>query len=238
MATTINKQRTITHIVQAEGLAVDGPGEPLPVLEQFIFALCRENATAEQARQAYHNLKTKFFDWNEVRVSTIRELEEAMAGLSDAESRAQRLVSFLQQVFEESFSFDLESMHKKGVKQAARSLMEYKAATPYVSAWVTQRSLGGHAIPIDEPTLRCARRLGLVEASMEDLEATRTTLEHIVPKSKGPGFTDAISNLAEEYCWEDAPNCGKCPLHQDCIQGQEMLAEQLATARTARAKPR
>jgi len=238
MATTINKQRTVNHVVQAGGLPADEAGESLPVLEQFIFALCRENATGEQARQAYHTLKTRFFDWNEVRVSTVRELEEAMAGLSNAESRAQRLVSFLQQVFEESFSFDLECMHKKGVKQAARSLMEYKAATPYVSAWVTQRSLGGHAIPIDEPTLRCSRRLGLVEASMEDLEATRATLEHIVPKAKGPGFTDAISNLAEDFCWEDTPDCGKCPLHQECVVGQETLGEQLATARTARAKPR
>ncbi len=237
MATTINKQRILTNLLNSQ--ASDGAEqEALPVLEQFIFGLCRENATPEQAQLAYRNLRTQFFDWNEVRVSSIRELEEAMAGLSDAESRAQRLVSFLQQVFEDTFSFELEGLHKKGLKVAAKQLAEYGSANDYVGAWVVQRSLGGHAIPIDTPTLRCSRRLGLVEAGTEDPEAARASLEHLVPKSRGAQFTDAISNLAEKFCWEDEPACQACPMHGECSHASEVLGEQLATTRTARAKPR
>jgi endonuclease-3 len=237
MATTINKQRILGSLLNAP-LGDCAEQEALPVLEQFIFGLCRENATAEQAQQAYHNLRTRFFDWNEVRVSSIRELEEAMVGLGDAESRAQRVVSFLQQVFEDTFSFELESMHKKGLKVAAKELAKYGSADDYVGAWVVQRSLGGHAIPIDTPTLRCSRRLGLVEVGTEDLEAARSSLEHVVPKSKGAQFTDAISNLAEKFCWEDEPACQECPLRGECSHAHEVLGEQLTTARTARAKPR
>jgi endonuclease III len=237
MATTINKHRVLNHLLDSP-LGEVGEPQLLPVLEQFIFALCRENATEEQARQAYENLRTRFFDWNEIRVSSIRELEEAMAGLSDPESRGQRLVSFLQEVFETTFSFDLEGLQKKGLKQAAKQLTRYGAANDYVGAWVVQRSLGGHAIPLDSPTLRCARRIGLVETNTEDLEAARASLEHIVPKSKGPQFTDAISNLAERVCWEDEPVCPSCPLNSDCLYAQENHGDQLATARTARAKPR
>src|SRR5262245_12795323 len=105
MATTISKTRTLNQLLGATVSGQDAPGEPLPVLEQFIFGLCRENATSEQAGQAFANLRAQFYDWNEVRVSTTRELEEALAGLSDAESRAHRLLSFLQEVFEETFSF-------------------------------------------------------------------------------------------------------------------------------------
>src|SRR5262249_28103526 len=148
--------------------------------------------------QAYENLKTKFFDWNEVRVSSVRELEEALAGLSDAESRAQRLIAFLQEVFETTFSFDLEGLQKKGLKQGSKQVMRFGAANDYVGAWVMQRSLGGHAIPLDAPTLRCARRIGLVEPTSEDVEAARASLEHLVPKAKGALFTDAVSNLAEK----------------------------------------
>jgi endonuclease-3 len=237
MATTINKQRVLNNLLNAS-LDDGAEQEALPVLEQFIFGLCRENATPEQAQLAYRNLKTRFFDWNEVRVSSIRELEEAMAGLSDAESRAQRLVSFLQEVFEDTFSFDLEGLHKKGLKVAARQLAQYGSANDYVGAWVVQRSLGGHAIPLDTPTLRCSRRLGLVEPGTEDLEAARASLEHVVPKSKGAPFTDAVSILAEKFCWEDEPSCQECPLHGECLHANEMFGEQLATARTARAKPR
>ena len=237
MATTINKQRTLNHLLAA-GQAGQPPAESLPVLEQFIFALCRENATAAQAREAFESLKKRFFDWNEVRVSTIRELEEAMAGLPDAESRAQRLVSFLQEVFEETFSFDLEGLQKRGLKQAAKKLTSYGAANDYVGAWVVQRSLGGHAIPIDEPTLRCSRRLGLVEQGTEDPDAARATLEHAVPKAKGAPFTDAVSHVAEHFCWQDDPNCPQCPLRGDCPTALEVCGEQVAATRTARAKPR
>lgn len=247
MATTTNKQRTLTHLLAVSGPGGDaktkggnGDGESvsLPVLEQVIFALCRENATTEQARQAFENLRGRFFDWNEVRVSTIRELEEALAGLSDTESRAQRLVSFLQEVFEEKFAFELEDLHKKGLKQAAKKLMGYGAANDYVGSWVVQRTLGGHAIPIDQATQRCARRLGLIDGTTEDPEAARATLEHLVPKAKGPQFTDAVSQVAEVHCWEVDPDCPGCPLRADCPTGQEARGEQLAGVRSARAKPR
>jgi endonuclease III len=247
MATTTNKQRTLTHLLtlsgpgseaRTKGNNGDGEHASLPVLEQVIFALCRENATKEQARQAFESLKERFFDWNEVRVSTIRELEEALAGLSDAESRAQRLVSFLQEVFEEKFAFELEDLHKKGLKQAAKKLMSYGAANDYVGSWVVQRSLGGHAIPIDQATQRCARRLGLIDGANEDPEAARATLEHLVPKAKGPQFTDAVSQVAETHCWEVDPDCPGCPLRADCPTGQEARGEQLAGVRAARAKPR
>src|SRR5436190_4593720 len=153
MATTINKQRLLNQVLSVLNEA--DREEALPVLQQFIFGLCRESATAEQARQAYHNLSEQFFDWNEVRVSSVRELEEALAGLGDTESRAQRLLSFLQEVFETTFSFDLDTLQKKGLKQAAKQLSRYGSANDYVCSWVVQRALGGHAIPVDAPTLRC-----------------------------------------------------------------------------------
>ncbi len=237
MATTINKTRVLNNLLAA-GPVADKVETPLSVLEQFIFALCRENATLDQARQAYRNLRTMFFDWNEVRVSSTREIEEALAGLSDTESRAQRVIAFLQEVFETTFSFDLEGVQKKGLKQAAKSLLGFGAANDYVGAWVVQRTLGGHAIPIDSPTLRCARRLGLIDTASEDPEVARASLEHLVPKCKGAQFSDTISSIAEEYCWEDEPRCGGCPLNGDCPTAQESFGDELATARTARTKPR
>jgi endonuclease-3 len=239
MATTTNKQRLLTQFFAQlkEGGAAAGP-EPRLVLEQFIYGVCRENATREQADLAFGNLRERFFDWNEVRVSTPRELEEIMGDLPGAEQRAERIISFLQEVFEATFSFDLEPLHKKGVKQAAKSLSRYQAASDYVIAWVLQQSLGGHAIPVDAPTLRCARRLGLVDRDQEDPEALRTSLEHLVPKAKGAAFTDLVSHLGHEYCWDEEPNCAACPLAAECPTAQELGVEILSAARATRNKPR
>ena len=220
MATTINKQKLLSQLLGHPAKTEDEQ-EARSVLQEFIFGLCRENATPEQAERAYRHLAERFFDWNEVRVSSLRELEEAFAGLSGAESRAQRLVSFLQEVFETTFSFDLEELHKKGVKLASKQLMRYQAANDYVGSWVIQRTLGGHAIPLDESTLRCSRRLGLVDVNQEDLEGIRGSLEHLLPKAKGPAFTDAISKIAEEICHEVSPRCSSCPLASECSYAQE-----------------
>jgi endonuclease-3 len=237
MATTINKQRLLSQLLATAKKTIEPDEEARPVLQQFIYALCREDATREQADEAYRFLCEKFFDWNEVRVSSLRELEEAFDGMSEPELRAQRLVSFLQEVFEIHFSFDLDKLQKEGVKQAAKKLSRYQSANEYTVSWVVQRTLGGHAIPVDAPTLRCARRLGLLEEGQEGEEA-RASLEHLVPKAKGPWFTDMISTVAGEYCWEDQPQCSSCPLSGECAYAQENSMEGVTAARSPRPKPR
>jgi endonuclease-3 len=238
MATTINKQRLLTHLFAALKKAYD-PNDPpsRSVLEQFLYALCRENATREQADEAFRTLREQFFDWNEVRVSSARELEESLADLSEPEVRAQRIISFLQEVFETTFSFDLEPLHKKGLKQAAKQLSRYQAADDYAVSWVVQQTLGGHAIPLDAPTLRVLRRLGLIDEDQDDPEAIRASLEHQVPKAKAPLFSDLVSYLAAEVCWEDDPNCSACPLASECPTGKA-ARETVASARAGRVKPR
>jgi endonuclease-3 len=237
MPTTTNKQRLLTHILaQAPRGAKAAEAEARPVLEQFVYALCREGATRAQADRAYRNLRERFFDWNEVRVSSTRELAESFEGLSDAEARGQRVIDFLQEVFETTFSFDLEGLHKKGLKQAAKALSRFQAANDYVVAWVVQQSLGGHAIPLDTASTRVLRRLGLIDEDHGDPEALRASVEHHVPKSRGTVFGDIISDLADEYCWPDDPRCSACPLAGGCPTGQELQAQ--AAESPARTNPR
>src|SRR5262245_32852498 len=187
MATTTNKQRVLDRIFHLKKRYEPGAPAERPVLEEFVYGLCREGATPEQADRAYRNLCERFFDWNEVRVSSQRELEEALSDLPEPEARAQRLVSFLQEVFETTFSFDLQDLlvKKGGLKAAAKHLSRYQAADEYVVSWVVQRSLGGHAIPLDPPAQRALTRLGLIDEEQNDLEAARASLEHLVPKAKG-----------------------------------------------------
>jgi endonuclease-3 len=238
MPTATNKQRVLTHLFTALKKRY-GPAEPdaRPVLEQLLYAVLRQGATREQADRAYRTLQERFFDWNEIRVSSAREIEEALSDLPDAEERAQRLISLLQEVFETTFSFDLESLHKKGLKQAAKHLARYQAANDYAVAWVVQQSLGGHAIPLDTPALRVLRRLGLIENEHEDVETLRASLEHLVPKARGALFNDLLSALADELCTEEEPACGSCPLAHECPTGHDAIRSVGAT-RAHRPKPR
>lgn len=240
MAThTTSKQKLVTQLFTAIGKHVKPKAvEPRPVLEQFVYAILRENATRDSADQAYQSVRERFFDWNEVRVSSTLEIVEALDGtLSDAEARAQRIVDFLQEIFETTYSFDLEPLlevlQKKGVKQAAKQLLRFQAANDYAVTWVMQHSLGGHTIPLDAAALRTLKRLGLIE-EQADLEAVRASIEHQVPKAKGTQFVDLISVLAELHCHEEAPACSACPLRTACSTGQEAKATVAATSKKPR----
>jgi endonuclease-3 len=236
-AITINKQKVVNQLLTMGKAARPSAALPdRPVLEQFIYAVCRENATRTMADQAYRALQENHYDWNEVRVSSEEEIAESLAGLSEPVDRARRIREFLQEVFETTFSFDLEPLQKKGFKQAAKQLARFQAANDYAVAWVVQQSLGGHAIPLDGRSVRVLKRIGLLDDHLSDPEAMRASLEHQIPKAKGTQFVDVISELAETSCWETDPACPCCPLYQSCPTGA--LARTTAAPPTATKKPR
>jgi endonuclease-3 len=205
----------------------------LPVLEAVVYGVCHEGTTREQANQALSRFKDGFFDWNEVRVSTIQEIEGALAGLGDTEPRAQKIRRFLRQLFERTYGFTLEAVTKKTLKDAVKALQEYEAlGSDYVLATVIQQALGGHAIPIDAPTRRVLERLGITDAR-SDKAAIRAVLERAVPKNRSAEFVDLIEELAHEVCVEGEPDCPRCELRKICPTGQARLEQATATATAA-----
>jgi endonuclease-3 len=237
MPVTTNKQRVVNQILTTYKKRYEPPEiANRPVLEHFLYAICREGASRQEADHAYRNLQDSFFDWNELRVSSAREVEEALSGLPASEDKANRLVSFLQEVFETTFSFDLELLHKKGLKQAAKQLNRYQAATDYVVAWVIQHSLGGHAIPIDEPCARLLRQLGLLESNEEITDAIRSSLEHLVPKSRGTLFVEVMTAMAHDPSLAARESAPMRPGTQR-IPGSDSRTATV-TERVSRSKPR
>ncbi|MGF1582653.1 MAG: endonuclease [Gemmataceae bacterium] len=231
MPATSNKQRTLNAVFSTLPKHTDGPvginskADSRPVLEQFIYAICREGNSRVVADRAYTSLCESFFDWNEIRVSSTREIADALVDLSQPDVRAQRIIDFLQQVFEITFSFDLEYLKKKGLKIAAEKLTRIQASNDFCVAWVLQQSLGGHAVPLDETGVRVLSRLGLIEDPTVAPDTVRSSVEHLVPKAKGPIFTDLVGYLAEDYCWEVDPQCQQCPLASVCAKAMESKPE-------------
>jgi endonuclease III len=243
MPATMNKQQLLNQTLTALKKKFPAPPEPekRAVLEEVVYAICREGVPSARADAAYQRLRGDFFDWNEVRVSTIQEVANVFGDIPDAGDRAKRIVEFLQEHFERTYSFELDDLEKKGLKQAAKQLARYKdkGVSDFVVAWVTQRSLGGHAVPLDEPTLRVLRRLTVIdEGEIDDLEAVRGSIEHFVPKAKGYEFTEEMIQLADAICVADAPHCPQCPLKSDCPTGIENLSKPKAAAEKAKPKSR
>jgi endonuclease III len=216
-----------------------GPSvEKLTILEAVIYGIVHEDSTREQANQALTKFKDGFFDWNEVRVSTLEEIQGVVAGMTDVEGRAFRVRRFLRQLFEKTYGFNLDPLIKKPQKEALKALEEYDAlGSDYVVGTVTRLALAGHAIPVDAPTLRALLRLGVAEEGA-DIPSVRAALERAVPKNRGVEFSDLIEELAHDTCVEGEPDCPECELKKICPTGQVRKTEAAASAKTAKVVPK
>src|SRR3954451_10305167 len=109
-ATTINKQRVLTTLFTTLRKHFGDAAAPAerPVLEQMVYGVLREGSTRDEVDKAFDRMRTTFFDWNEIRVSSPHEIEEVLTGLPDAGAKAERVIALLQEVFESTFSYDLE----------------------------------------------------------------------------------------------------------------------------------
>jgi endonuclease III len=175
---------------------VDPPDRP--VLEHLLYAVCLENATYKAADEAYNTLATSFFDWNEVRVSTAKELAEAVHMLPEPATAAVNFRSVLQSVFESSYSFELEHLKKMNLGPAQEHLQKLRGVTPFAVAYVTQAALGGHSIPLDKGTLGALVVLGLI-TEQEAAAGAVPGMERAIPKNKGTEFGSLLHQLGADF---------------------------------------
>src|SRR4029078_1146333 len=167
------------------------------VLEHLLFACLLEDSPQEAAEQVFQALKHDYFGLNEVRVSTIRELTDALKPLVNPAASAARLKQTLHAVFESVYEFDIESLKKQNIGQAAKLLQKYNGTTPFVVAYVTQNALGGHAIPLNQGTLITFHTVRLISDS-EFKQAVVPGLERTVPKNKGAEVGSLLHQLGVE----------------------------------------
>jgi endonuclease-3 len=168
------------------------------VLEHVLFACLLEDAPYEVAETAMAALSHTFFDWNEVRVTSVSELAEVLAVLPDPRAAAMRVKRVLHAVFEASYSFDLEDSRKKNLGVAQKWFAKLDGVSPFCVAAVTQAALGGHAIPLDRGTMHVMHILDL--ATEKEVAAfTVPGLERAIPKSKGVEFGSLLHQLGAEY---------------------------------------
>lgn len=169
-----------------------------PLLEQLAFAALLENSPRAAAEQCFSVLANDYFDWNEVRVTSLVELSEVCAKLPNPQESAVRLKSILQNIFESLYTFDLESLKKLNQGKAIKQIERFTGVSPFIVGYVTQNALGGHAVPADAALVELMRVLGVIT----DAEAKKNSVpgvERAIPKTKGVEYSSLIHELAVEF---------------------------------------
>jgi len=187
----------IYKAIKKHGKPIVHKGEE-PLMDSLLFASCLENAAHDVAEQVYNTVKSSFFDWNEVRVSSVKELSEVMAALPDPTAAATSMKGVLQSVFESDYSFDLEALKKQNLGAAIKRLQKLDKVTPFIVAYATQVALGGHSIPLDKGALGVLYVLGAITEA-EARTGNVSGLERAIPKSKGQEFGSLLHQVGAEF---------------------------------------
>lgn len=213
---TVEKQKINRQIVSVlkRRYRITPPKGERPTLETILYAICLENASVNQADRAYDRLHTLFHDLNEVRVSTVRELECVFDGMPEPEWRALRVRSVLQHVFENRFSFDFETLRRKTLELATEQLNKISYLTPFMRAYTLQTILGAHLIPIDDRLCQAAVWLGLADRGITG-EQCSDELRSALRKADAPLFCQALRCFATDDSVAGELKPGKKKLEED-----------------------
>ncbi len=166
-----------------------------PLLEHALYACLLEDCPSELADEGLAKLEQDYFDWNEVRVTTVTELSGVLSNLPDPAKAATRLKSNLQAIFEEFYSFDLDHLKKENLGKAVAKFEKLPSLTPFVLSYIVQHGLGGHSIPIDYSAMVIMLVSGIASQN-EAADGRVPGLERAIPKSKGVEFASLLHQPA------------------------------------------
>jgi endonuclease-3 len=175
----------------------DPPAERT-VLQHMLYACCLENARFDAADEAFAKLCETYFDWNEIRVTTVTELSEVISSLPDAQAAAQRIKRALQSVFEANYSFDLEPLKKQNLGKSEKDLEKIHGTTPFIRAYIAQNGLGGHSIPVSTGSVELLYAVGAINDAEADKQIV-PGMERAIPKNKGVEFGSLLQQAGADF---------------------------------------
>ncbi|MCA8999441.1 MAG: hypothetical protein KDA80_20770 [Planctomycetaceae bacterium] len=173
------------------------PKQAWPTFETLLFAVLVEDVTHEQAERAYTRMTETFFDLNEIRVSSVTEIEQSLGEIDDASWKAMRVREALQHTFEKHYAYDLEQLRRKTQDQAQKELEEIPHQTPFIRSYTLQQALGSHVLPIDQTMHAVLVWLGFGDADSTP-ESAADDLKSAVKKADAPLVCHLLKCLATD----------------------------------------
>ena len=173
------------------------PKFSLPVLETMLFAACLEDNPWEPAEQGYDRLNRLYYDLNEVRVSSVAEIEQTLCVMRSGDWAGLRIRSILRFVFESTYTYDYEKLKRLTQDSAQKRLKKIDNMSAFIRNFTVQHSLGGYLVCLDTLSTRAAIHLGIVPPKSTE-EQAGDFLKPGLKKADTHGFTCALRCLATD----------------------------------------
>lgn len=156
---------------KVEKVAYDDPAEAL------ICGIIHERMNESAAHRAIRGIRSAFVDWNDLRVSRVEEVVEALGEDTPASrSAAAALTAALKDIFDEYHRVSLQALKVQGKRPARQCLEHFAGVSRFVVNYCLLTALQAHAVPLTNHMVEYLRRHRLIEsnANQEDVEGFLT----------------------------------------------------------------
>jgi len=145
--------------------------------EALICGIISERLSENAAARALREIRTSFVDWNDLRVSRVEEIAEAMGGNATAcRAAATSLTAALRGIFDEHHKISLAVLKKLGKRPAKEGLEKLDGVSRFVINYCMLTSMQAHAVPLTRNMIEYLRNNGIIsqDADEEDIEGFLT----------------------------------------------------------------
>jgi endonuclease III len=156
---------------KVEKVAYDDPAEAL------ICGIIHERLNDSAAHRAIKGIRSAFVDWNDLRVSRVEEVVEALGEDTPASrATAMALTSALKDIFDEYHKVSLQALKVQGKRPARQCLERFGGVSPFVVNYCLLTALQAHAVPLTDGMVEYLKQHKLIEtnAGPEDIEGFLT----------------------------------------------------------------
>ncbi len=189
---------------------VASEASPAPVRQTDLIALLvegvlSEDTTLAKASAAITTLGEEFTDFNELRVSPLRDIVEVLGeDFPGVREKAGTITAAIQAVFDRTNSLSLEFLAKMTKREVRSLLRDEIGLSPWSESVVTLYGFGGHAMPVDDLLLE-ALKMGEYIHPDSDLLDLQGFLERITPGKDAISWHEAL----QAYSVKTAPKVAR-----------------------------
>lgn len=141
-------------------------------IEELMLGLLGRTASEHRAIAGLAALRTVAVDLNELRVTSVAEMVEALgADFPQGRQAAESLSRALNAVFNKTHTLSLAHIKPMGVKAASSYLSNLDGVDPHARALVIHYCLKGHSVPLDHNMYAYLKKTGCVEPESSHDEA-------------------------------------------------------------------
>jgi endonuclease-3 len=215
------KIKKIIHSLEKE-YGIPRHKKKADLLDILIQTILSQNTNDRNRDRAYHTLKTRFPQWEDLLKARKSAVIQAIRTGGLAEQKARRIRQILQWLKNRGGKLSLLFLKKKHSEEIKNTLEKLKGIGPKTVHCLLLFGMGRDVFPVDTHVLRLGKRMGFIPDRM-NAEKAHLWMVPLIPKGKSLSLHLNLIRFGREICKAKDPKCGTCFLIKDCYYNLKML---------------